>query len=250
VAIAPPSLALVALEGRAWLELAGLPLALPALRGAPSGDGHPVMVLPGYLTDDVSTRALRWFLRDRGYHVHGWKCGRNRGPSPETIQALGRRFLALRDRHGDGISLIGWSLGGIYARELARAFPEAIRQVITLASPFRDVTATTVARLASYGIGPRPDPQIDVLTERLRMPLPVPTTSIFSRTDGIVAWQSCLEEAGPQRENVEVRTSHCGMGHHAATLLVIADRLAQPKGTWSPFVPRGWSLLPVLRASV
>jgi hypothetical protein len=248
--IAPPSLALLALEGRAWLELAGLVPALPALRGAPAGDGHPVLVLPGYLTDDVSTRILRWFLRDRGYHVHGWRCGRNLGPSPETVQALGRRFLELRERHGDGISLVGWSLGGIFARELARAFPDAVRQVITLASPFRDVSATTVARLARYGLGPPPPAHLDAVTARLREPLPVPTTSIYSRTDGIVAWRSCLEEPGPQRENVEVRTSHCGMGHHAAALLVVADRLAQPKGRWRPFVPRGWSLLPVLRVSV
>jgi len=247
--IPPPSLGLLALEARAALELAGLVPLVPALRTAPRGDGHPVLVLPGFLTDDASTRALRWFLRDRGYHVHGWRLGRNLGPSTRTVDGLLRRFQALVERHGAGISLVGWSLGGLYARELARAFPDVVRQVITLASPFRDVSATTVQRLASLGLGPRPRGSYQAWLERLREPLPVPTTAIFSRTDGICAWQSCVEEPGPQRENVEVRTSHCGMGHHAATLLVIADRLAQPKGAWRPFVPRGLHALPLLRAT-
>ncbi|HEY8515855.1 MAG TPA: alpha/beta hydrolase [Candidatus Binatia bacterium] len=248
--IPPPPLALLPFEVRAWLELVGLVPALPALRSAPTGDGHPVLVLPGYLSDDVSTRVLRWFLRDRGYHVHGWRCGRNLGPSPEILQALGRRFLEIRERHGERISLVGWSLGGIFARELARTFPDAVRQVVTLASPFRDVSATTVGRLAAFGLGPLPTPHIAAIAERLREPLPVPTTSIFSRTDGIVAWRSCLEQPGEQRENVEVMASHCGMGHHPAALLVVADRLAQPKGTWRPFEPRGWSVVPGLRAVV
>jgi pimeloyl-ACP methyl ester carboxylesterase len=249
--IAPPPLGLIALEARAWLEFAGLLPAFPALRAAPQGDGHPVLVIPGFLTSDGSTRALRWFLRDRGYHVHGWRLGRNVGPAPEIVDGVRSRLLELRERHGQPISLIGWSLGGIYAREIARALPDAVRQVITLASPFRDVTATTVGRLASFGVvGRHSSFASDEWGERLRQPLPVPTTSVFSRSDGIVAWRSCLEEPGPERENVEVRSSHCGMGHHAAALLVIADRLAQPVGAWRPFVPRGLSLLPVLRASV
>src|SRR5204863_2180670 len=114
--ILPPSPVLLALEGRAWLEFAALVPALPLLARAPCGDGHPVLVLPGWLANDRSTWALRWFLRNRGYHVHGWKLGRNLGPTA----ALAERFTALRARHGRRLSLIGWSLGGIYARELAR----------------------------------------------------------------------------------------------------------------------------------
>src|SRR5207244_11287989 len=122
----PPSPALLALEGRAWLEFAALLPALPLLGRAPAGDGHPVLVLPGWLANDRSTQALRWFLRDRGYHVHGWKLGRNLGPSSRLAPALGQRFTALRARHGRKLSLIGWSLGGIYARELARRFPDDV----------------------------------------------------------------------------------------------------------------------------
>ena len=195
-----------------------------------------MLVLPGYLADDFSTRTLRWFLRDRGYHAHAWRLGRNRGPTPETIAGVVDRFAALHRHHGRTVSLIGWSLGGIYARELARRFPDAVRLVITLASPFRDPLASNVARLARLGLGARPAADRPVPVERLRAPLAVPTTSIYSETDGIVAWQSCLVDAGPQAENLAVRSSHCGMGHHPTVLLAIADRLAQPEGAWRPFV--------------
>ncbi len=248
--IHPPSPFLIPLEGRAWFELAGMMAAVPLLRGAPAGDGHPVLVLPGFLASDTSTRALRWFLRDRGYRVHGWRLGRNLGPTPECVQGIGKCFLDLRERYGRPVTLLGWSLGGIYARELARSFPDGVRQVITLATPFRDVAATTVARLGRLGIGPRPSLDPGDWIERLRAPLPVPTTSVYSRSDGIVAWRSCLEEPGPRRENVEVRSSHIGMGHNAAALLVIADRLAQAEGTWQPFVPSGWTEWQLLRAWV
>src|SRR5438552_9628804 len=137
----PPSPALLALEGRAWLEFAALLPALPFLARAPRGDGHPVLVLPGWMASDLSTRALRWFLRDRGYHVHGWRLGRNVGATAPIREGLGRRFLELRDRHARKLTLLRWSLGGIFARELARRFPDDVRQVITLASPFRDVSA-------------------------------------------------------------------------------------------------------------
>ena len=246
-ALAGPSAGLMALEARAWLEFASLVPALPILQAAPSGDGHPVLVLPGWLASDRSTQALRWFLRRRGYHAHGWRLGRNHGPTAEIVSGMAERLTHLRARHGRAVSLVGWSLGGIYARERARRRPDDVRQVITLASPFRDPDATNflITRLA----GARPSRPPEVLA-RLRSPLPVPTTAIYSRTDGIVAWDSCVEPRGPQSESVEVRTSHCGMGHHPAALLVIADRLAQPEGAWRHYEPSGWSLLPFLSAAV
>jgi len=251
--IAPPSPLLLALEGRAWFELAALVPALPALGRAPRGDGHPVLVLPGYLADDASTRALRWFLRDRGYHAHAWRLGRNNGPTSETVTGLTERLETLHRRHGRTVSLVGWSLGGIYARELARAFPERVRCVITLASPFRDPLATNVVRLARLGLGPRPAGDPSVPIERLRAPLPVPTTSFYSVTDGIVAWQSCLADEGALAENLAVRSSHCGMGHHPTVLLAIADRLAQLEGAWRPYVPQAlawWPFTPALGTTV
>jgi pimeloyl-ACP methyl ester carboxylesterase len=235
VHVAPPSPALLALEGRAWLEFAALVPALPLLARAPRGDGHPVLVLPGWLASDRSTWALRRFLRDRGYHVHGWRLGRNLGPNADTVAGLARRFATLRERHGKKLSLIGWSLGGIYARELGRRFPGEVRQVITLASPFRAPSATSVSRFyRARRSEARPD-----LRQRLGEPLPVPSTSLYSRSDGVVAWRSCIQDEGPLAENIEVRTSHCGMGHHPGVLLVIADRLAQPENAWQRYEPPG-----------
>jgi pimeloyl-ACP methyl ester carboxylesterase len=236
--IDPPSPLLLALESRAPFELASLPLALPLLGRAPRGDGHPVLVMPGWLAGDGSTRALRWFLRDRGYHAHAWRLGINHGPTAEVVAGVRDRLHALHARHGRKVSVIGWSLGGIYARELARHFPELVRQVITLASPFRDPTASTVARLYRSGLirAPRtPDADADV-RRRLRAPLTVPTSALYSKTDGIVAWRSCIDDPGHERENIAIRASHCGIGHHPAALRVIADRLAQPEGAWRPYV--------------
>ena len=235
--IRPPSWWLLGLEGRAWLELASVVPALPLLSRAPRGDGHPVLVLPGYLASDRSTQALRWFLRGRGYHVHGWRLGRNFGPAPAVVDGLRDRFAALVDRHGKKVSLIGWSLGGIYAREIARRAPQHVRSVITLASPFRGPNVSNVGRLARRGDF-RPDP---TLHARLAAPLDVPSTALFSRSDGIVAWQACVQVEAPRAENVEVWSSHCGMGHHPAALWVIADRLAQADGAWAPFRWPAWA---------
>jgi pimeloyl-ACP methyl ester carboxylesterase len=236
--IAPPFPGLLALESRAWFEFAALLPALPLLARAPRGDGHPVLVLPGWLAGDGSTRALRRFLRSRGYHAHGWRLGTNLGPRPEIVLGLGKRFVELRARHGRKITVIGWSLGGIYARELARRFPGDVRQVITLASPFRDPFATCFEPLLRWRYGAASGRVSDPAA--LRLPLEVPSTSIYSRTDGIVAWRSCLEDEGPLRQSIEVQTSHLGMGHHPSVLLLIADRLAEPENGWRRFTPRGW----------
>ena len=219
------------LEGRALFELAALLPAYPLLRRAPRGDGHPVLVLPGFFGSDVSTRALRAFLRDRGYGAHGWQQGRNLGPNPELIARLVERFQELRKRYDRKLSLIGWSLGGVYARELARNFPSDVRQVITLASPFRDLNATSVPPLLRR-FGSRHRPPDDSVRARLGEPIPVPATAIYSRSDGIAAWQSCRETPGPLSENIEVESSHLGIGHHPVVLLTIADRLAQRDGEW------------------
>jgi pimeloyl-ACP methyl ester carboxylesterase len=239
--IRPPRAGLLLLEARALLELAALLPAYPFLRRAPRGDGHPVLVLPGFMASDFSTRTLRRFLRDLGYAAHGWKLGRNVGPSPELVGRLVERVQELRARHGRRISLIGWSLGGIYARELARRFAPDVRQVITLASPFRDVEATNVPRFLRDRARRRGLPDEADYRRVLDAPLPVPTTAIYSRTDGIAAWQSCCLEEGPFSESLEVESSHLGIGHHPVALLAIADRLAQAEDAWKHFTPPpGW----------
>jgi pimeloyl-ACP methyl ester carboxylesterase len=239
--IAPPQRHLLLLEGRALLELAATVSVYPFLRRVSRGDGHPVLVYPGLMASDFSTRALRRLLRDLGYAAHGWRNGRNLGPSPELAEQMVARLQDIRGRYGRRVSLVGWSLGGIYARELARRFPDDVRQVITLASPFRDVEATNVPRFLRGVAQRRPLPDEADYRRGLHAPLPMPTTAIYSRTDGIVAWQSCRLDEGPLSENIEVASSHLGIGHHPVALLTIADRLAQAEGAWTRFTPPvGW----------
>jgi len=234
--IGPPPVGLFALEQtRAIGEFARFAERRALRTRAARGDGHAVLVLPGLLAGDFSTAPLRGFLRDLCYDARGWKLGMNRGPSGRLSQGMEARLVHLAKRHGRKVSLVGWSLGGIYARELARGHPELVRCVITLATPFRDISATHAARLVPIRPGGRPLHEARELHAWLAQPIDVPTTSIYSRSDGIVHWQSCLEQAGPERENVEVSSSHTGMGFHPRVLEVLADRLAQPEGAWRPY---------------
>ncbi|MGV8996752.1 MAG: esterase/lipase family protein [Parvibaculaceae bacterium] len=211
-----------------FVELATLGPALPVLMQAPRGDGHPVLVLPGMMADDGSTFVIRRYLQALGYQVHPWKLGRNWGPSTEIRDGIRDRFKELSDRYGRKVSIVGWSLGGIYARELARQFPSLTRQVITLGSPFG----------AGYRVEGEPSPE---LGERLRPPPPVPCTAIYSKSDGVVPWEACLEQETPHTDNIEVKSSHIGMGVNALVLWAIADRLAQEEGRWHPFERTGLS---------
>lgn len=249
--IAPPHRSLLFLEGRVLLELAASLSAYPLLRRAPRGDGHPVIVFPGFMASDFSTRTLRRFLRDLGYAPHGWNLARNLGPSPALTVRMVERFQEIRRRYGRRVTLVGWSLGGIYAREIARRFADDVRQVITLASPFRNVDATNVPRFLVGVARRRPLPDESDYRRVLHAPLPMPTTAIYSRSDGITAWQSCRLDEGPLSQNIEVASSHLGIGHHPVALLTIADRLAQPEGAWKPYVPPPgwrWPLVPRLES--
>jgi pimeloyl-ACP methyl ester carboxylesterase len=224
---------------RGLAELATLPLAAPWLAAAPRGDGHGVLVLPGLLASDMSTVLLRQFLRWLGYEVRGWSLGRNVGPTDAVLDELPRALAALAERRGGPVSVVGWSLGGIYARELARPHPEHVRQVITLGSPFaladpRPSRADRVYQSRSYlhaAPGRVPTPA------QVARPIAVPSTAVYSRRDGIVSWQACREPETRLHENVEVRCSHLGFGVDPATLWLIADRLAAPARQRPPFRP-------------
>lgn len=210
------------------------------LRKARRGEGQHVLVLPGLMAGDYTTLLLRNYLTSLGYHPHGWGVGRNIGPTREIVDSMRESVETLTDAYGP-ISVIGWSLGGLYARQLGRAYPEVVRQVITLASPFRLIhREDTLANLVfdRYRHLHVEAEELDLPEqEHLRDPMPIPTTAIYSRSDGIVPWQACINELYGVAENVEIKASHIGMGHHPAALWAIADRLALPLGTdnWRPF---------------
>ncbi|MEB3023274.1 alpha/beta fold hydrolase [[Mycobacterium] crassicus] len=223
--------------------LAGVAPLLPLL---PRGDGHPVLVLPGLGADDTATLVLRRLLRSLGYRVHGWGLGTNLGPTPAARAGMTARLDELAARYAAPISLIGSSLGGLYARRLARRSPESVRQVITLGTPVRLDDSVAGQSDISHDLSDFPQwprwsdwarwyGDLQAGTPGGADPPPVPTTSIYSVLDGIVGWRVCRTDTGPQAENIAVAASHLGFSCNPAVVFAIADRLSQPVGDWHPF---------------
>ena len=237
-----PSRLLLMLElQRAMFEAITLPIAQPLLRKAARGDGHPVLVLPGFTAGDGSTTVLRRYLRDQGFAPHPWLLGMNRGPVGDLRKKLVTRVVELSERYNEPISIVGWSLGGIYARELAKAEPDRVRQVISLGSPFANTGRRSNAS-ALYRCFAKNNASVskDQASASLRTPPSVPSTAIFSRTDGVVHWSGCLEPITNHTDNIEVPGSHCGLGINPLVLYAVSDRLSQPIGAWKPFDRTGW----------
>ncbi len=242
--IKSPSLMLMMMEGRAVWELGAYVASTPLFKRLPSGDGHPVLVLPGLAATDASTKPLRKFLRERNYTPYAWELGRNLGLRDGLLEGMLARIDDIFALNGEKISIIGWSLGGVYAREIAKLRPEKVRSVITLGSPHSgDIHASNARRFYEYVAGHKVDnPPIKT---RLRQAPPVPSTSIYTKTDGVVAWQNCCQEMShdevqvEQTENIRVMGSHCGLGVNPSVLFAIADRLAQAEGEWTPFEVSG-----------
>ncbi|WP_299881734.1 hypothetical protein [uncultured Sulfitobacter sp.] len=235
-AIAPRK-SLLLLEGRAIPELFGFAAALPTLTAlVPRGDGQPVLILPGLTAGDSSTVSMRRFLKTKGYPTYGWKMGLNFGPRPGVEQGLIDLVESLADKYDRKVSIVGWSLGGIYARQLGKMMPKLVRQVISMGSPFGgSPRATNAWRVYEMASGQSSHDGERHMGGAISAPAPVPSTAIYSKTDGICAWQNCIEVQSDIAENIEVRGSHCGLGHHPAAVYAVADRLAQPEGAWKPF---------------
>jgi pimeloyl-ACP methyl ester carboxylesterase len=233
----PPSLFWASVEiQRALSELSTLPAAWPLLKRSPRGDGHPVLVLPGYTASDISTRPLRRYLTALGYDVYAWELGRNWGIQGDIEDRLYARSAWIFDETGRQMSIVGWSLGGIYAREIARRMPQAVRQVISLGSPFASAGNGSYAVYVYDSLtGERFTRRRKHLEKTICQPPPVPSTAIYSKTDGVAAWQACCEQQCATTDNIEVPGSHCGLGFNPLVYYVIADRLAQPEDEWTPF---------------
>ena len=219
--------------GLGWL------LATPLQYISPKGDGHPVIVLPGLGTADGSTHYVRHFLSEIGYDARPWGLGRNLGPQNGMDTMLDQLSSLVHDvslsAGGQQVSIIGWSLGGIYAREIAKVSPNIIRQVITLGTPFKGVPGTNadfLYELLTKDLSHK-DPEV---LRRIAEPPPVPFTSIYSKSDGVVDWEASLENVGPCSENIEIPGAcHLGLGHNPISMYVIANRLAQTRETWTPY---------------
>jgi pimeloyl-ACP methyl ester carboxylesterase len=228
---------------RGAMTFGTLPFAVPLLSRAPRGDGHGVLLLPGLMADDLSNQALRAYLTSLGYVTRGWGLGRNIGPTDAVLDGMPVLLQDMAAATGGPVSLVGWSLGGIYARELARDHPHLVRQVITLGSPFALVDPRQSRAEPAFRRRSRRHAHSDRVPGRdqLSRPIPVPSTAIYSRSDGIVHWRACMQEPAADRENIEVACAHLGFGVDPATLWAVADRLAQRRGQWRPFRPAGWA---------
>lgn len=224
--VAPPLSLLCAEPLRAILEYTSMRLMNKA--SLPRGNGEPVVIFPGLGADRHSTAPLRSFCEELGYVAYDWGRGFNTGPSGDVqawMDRLARHVDKLTAAHRQRLNLIGWSLGGIYARELAKLIPKRVRQVITIGTPLGAFEQTHAARLYRLLNGQRP--ALDKpLSKRLGTAPHVPTTSICSRSDGVVAWRSCIDTT--QRKgvlNIEVEGSHVGLGWNPQVLSIIAHRL-------------------------
>ena len=232
----PPALSLLLAEVRGIFEFNASLMLSPLLMGAPRGDGHPVLTLPGFLASDLSMAPMRRYLKELGYDAYAWNNGRNIGGILRMRSALRDRLAAVHAATGRKVSIIGWSLGGVYARDLALQAPDMVRSVVTLGSPFaNDIRATNATRLYEALSGEAVEDNAELRTA-LAGDLPVPATSIYSRTDGVVNWRTCILRPSDTAENIEVYlASHIGLGVNAAALWAVADRLAQPEGQFRQF---------------
>ena len=247
----PPRSLWTLLEGRALFEAVLLPALYPFfLRNTPRGDGHPVLLVPGFTASDATLIGLSTFLRSRGYMVETWGLGQNTGFKLKFSQALEQKVRYMQHKYGAKVSLVGWSLGGVYAFYVAHAAPQCVRSVISLGSPMRFSTSENldvpilvkaIYRYLAHPLGPSAH-LANVRAKVFRAPPPVPSTCIFSMTDGVVPPEAARidDTDDDQHENIWVPGSHVGLGFNAAVMWILADRLAQPETNWQPFVPQGW----------
>ena len=236
------------LEPRALLEMALLPVSLPLLMQAPRGDGHPVLLLPGFLADEKSLIGLKLFLQSKVYEVHTWGLGRNLGFRSKHASALPQKIRYLHHVTGRKVSLVGWSLGGVFSLYGAENALDCVRSIITLGSPVSvDASGSqsppavkALYRLVSHRLGAAAhvmQPRAKTLREQRR--LAIPTSCLYSLGDGVVPPQEATIDGDPAfHENVQVPGSHLGLGFNGIVLAIVADRLAQPEGGWQPFQPQ------------
>jgi pimeloyl-ACP methyl ester carboxylesterase len=247
--VGPPRLINSLLELRALFEMALLPASLPLLLNAPKGDGHPVLLIPGFLADEKSLIALKLFLQSKNYDVHTWGLGRNLGFRSKHASALPQKIRYLHHITGRRVSLVGWSLGGVFSLYGAESTLECVRSIVTLGSPVSVDAAGSQSpravkamyRLASHHLGAAAhvmQPRAKKLRERRR--LAIPTSCLYSLGDGVVPPQEATIDGDPTlHENIQVPGSHLGLGFNGIVLAIVADRLAQPEADWKPFQPRG-----------
>ena len=247
--VGSPSVLSSLLEARIFMEMALLPASLPLLMAAPQGDGHPVVLVPGFMAGESTLAALKLFLQNKGYDVHNWGLGRNVGFRGKHANALPQKIRYLHHTTGRKVSLVGWSLGGVFSFYGAETTQDCVRSIITLGSPVSvDMMGNqsppalkAMYRLVSHRLGASAhlmQPRAKAMREHRR--LPIPTSCLYSLSDGVVPPQEATIDGDPAlHENIQVPGSHVGLGFNGIVMAIVADRLAQAEGDWKPFAPQG-----------
>lgn len=224
-------------EWQSFYALRGL------LKRLPKGDGHPVIVFPGFVSSDNATKPLRGLLNDLGYQTHGWGLGMNVLFGEELEAEMIALVREVAQKSAQKVSLVGWSLGGLYAREIAKSCPDQVRSVISLGSPISGKPQHSNAHGLFKAFNGEPTDIDYTRYYQLRQAPPMPTTSIFSHSDGVVAWEGSLQKETEMAESIVVPSSHLGMGVNPLVMYLLADRLSQAEGEWSKFNTRGFRRL-------
>ena len=222
-----PSLKTLAGESLTPIEFSRLIAASPALAREPGGSGEPVMVLPGLGASNSSTTLLRGYLSWLGYNVQGWSLGRNRGNVRELLPHVIDQVMTFHEETGSKVTIIGWSLGGVLARETARDRPEVVRQVLTMGSPLVGGPKYTSMGALYKNRGVNLDEIEAAIAARESTPISVPVTSIFSKRDGVVGWQASIDKHSADVDHVEVSATHLGLGISPDVFRILARKLAK-----------------------
>lgn len=202
----------------------GEPAAVPS--GAPRGDGHAVLVLPALGQTDSYTSGVRNVLSELGYQAFGWDLGPNIGPTPRLRQGALDRLTALSDAHGP-VSLVGYSMGGLFARWLAQQRPDRVRRFISVCSPIHEAGKNFWMPIEPV-IGLLAGEDLTALKQEIAGPVPVEGTVLFSSADGLVNWTSCHDDAVPPEENIDIGGPHVLIARNPNMMRIVADRLARP----------------------
>lgn len=227
-------------EPRALFEWQSFYMTKPLLKRLPKGDGHAVIVFPGFISSDKATKPLRNLLTDLGYLAYGWGLGQNLLFDDTLEDEMVALVNDIADQSGGKVSLIGWSLGGLFTREVAKRCPQSVRTVVTLGSPISGNPSHSNAHAFFKALNGEPSDIDFTRYMQLNVPPPVPTTSIYSKTDGIVAWEGSVQHnTGALSENIVVPASHLGLGVNPLVMMLIANRLSQPSGKWQKYRPKG-----------
>lgn len=219
------------LEARVPLEISGLLLASPALALSPRGRPRPIVLCPGYMADESSMAPLAAFLRFLGYRVYNWGLGRNSGGVDGLVARVAPRVMDLADRAGEPVTMIGWSLGGVVARELARRRGELVSEILTMGTPVKGGPKyTSIGGAFASARGINLDQFELEVHRRNSIGLSQPITVIYSKLDGVVGWEAAIDSYNPHAENIEVFGTHLGLGVNPRVWGLVARTLAKDQG--------------------